>query len=231
MSCWFFLVSSHQVQASNFGWSKAVRILHTVCKVQSDRSTRFPTKEFSSIIEKIVVKTGRRSKDLARHEPTMDRRNKIFSFVSCRELPLFALTPFENDTLIRANDSNLLFTGKNDKEKPILTLVLDQNLSSCWFFLVVGVRRSCQFDLDRYEIFAPLQPGCGSVNLTRNNYLAFDYFHFDRQTCLCDEDNCIIGEARKMKAKDSKGNNANARSKAVFSTLLLVLVASISGAV
>ncbi|XP_055343834.1 uncharacterized protein LOC129591961 [Paramacrobiotus metropolitanus] len=75
----------------------------------------------------------------------------------------------------------------------------------------LGPRRTCQFDLDRYEIFDTphLQPGCREVNITKTNYLAFDYFHFDGQICLCDEDNCNTGDRGVMRTttRTPRGRN------------------------
>ena len=56
----------------------------------------------------------------------------------------------------------------------------------------------CQFDLDKYEVFTKdLKPGCVKryIDKARAHYLAYAYFHFDGEICLCnDEDNCNSGD-------------------------------------
>ncbi|GAU94789.1 hypothetical protein RvY_06506 [Ramazzottius varieornatus] len=90
---------------------------------------------------------------------------------------------------------------------------------------VIGPRRSCEFDLDRYELFSKDQkPGCFKRTIDKPHYLAYTHFHFDGEICLCnDEDNCNSGDTWVPKQKvGTKHGKSSARTNTSLRLILVV---------
>ena len=54
----------------------------------------------------------------------------------------------------------------------------------------VGPQRSCLLDLDRFQVDEEKtkKPGCFPAYVDKTDYLAYKYFHFDGEICLCNDE-------------------------------------------